>query len=67
MPKKEKQDKLSETLGKILPAKLNKEILKIIEKKGIELSSDPEIIFKPDIKFKGGKVASGKITFEIKF
>lgn len=61
------EEKLTETLGKILPAKLNKEILKIIEKKGIELSSDPEIIFKPDIKFKCGKIASGKITFEIKF
>jgi hypothetical protein len=67
MNKNELKEKLTESLEKILPAKLNKEILKIIEKKGIEINSDPEIIFKPNIKFKSGKISGGKITFEIKF
>ncbi|MDD3149332.1 MAG: hypothetical protein PHV68_00710 [Candidatus Gastranaerophilales bacterium] len=67
MNKNQIKEKLTESLEKILPAKFNKEILKIIDKKGLELSSNPEIIFKPNIKFKSGKISGGKITFEIKF
>ena len=67
MNKKEIKEKLTKSLEKVLPAKFQKEVLKIIEKKGIELNSDPEIIFKPNVKFKSGKISGGKITFEIKF
>ena len=61
------QKKIEELLENVLSENLTKKILKIIKDKGIEINKNPQTILKPRIKFKDGKIDSGKITFEIKF